>query len=150
MTTPRDSFELGVKAFIRDTYGQVLLLHVPQEKTSHPGGYWDMPGGKVEENENMVVALRREVKTKTKIIELFNIGSFMMVFPNVYFRYDDVDAGLIMAVHSCDVPAHVGYEINDEYDDSQWCSLDEAAELLRVKYPKEFVKKVLDLKNSQE
>lgn len=46
-------------AVIQDSHGQYLIAKRSQE--SHQGGLWEFPGGKVENNETVVEALKREL-----------------------------------------------------------------------------------------
>lgn len=46
-------------AVIQDSRGQYFIAKRPQE--SHQGGLWEFPGGKVENNETVVEALKREL-----------------------------------------------------------------------------------------
>ena len=46
-------------AVIQDSHGQYLIAKRPQE--SHQGGLWEFPGGKVENNETVLDALKREL-----------------------------------------------------------------------------------------
>lgn len=63
-----------VVAVIIDSQQQVLItqraLHL-----SH-GGFWEFPGGKVEENENPIAALKREIKEEVglEVLECVFLG----------------------------------------------------------------------------
>ena len=46
-------------AVIQNSLGQYLIAKRPQE--THQGGLWEFPGGKVESNETVVAALKREL-----------------------------------------------------------------------------------------
>jgi 8-oxo-dGTP diphosphatase len=55
------SVVLAVAAFILDSQGRILIAHkTPEQKID--GGLWTCPGGKVDPDEAIVAALRREVK----------------------------------------------------------------------------------------
>lgn len=49
-----------VISFICNTSGQLLITQ--RALDSHYGGYWELPGGKIEDKETAIEALRREVK----------------------------------------------------------------------------------------
>ena len=46
-------------AVIKNSEGQYFIAKRPQE--SHQGGLWEFPGGKVENNETVFDALKREL-----------------------------------------------------------------------------------------
>lgn len=52
-------------AVIRGEDGRVLVARRPNDK--HMGGYWEFPGGKVEEGEFVTAALNRELKEELDI-----------------------------------------------------------------------------------
>lgn len=52
-------------AVIRDSSGDILLSRRPEGR--HMGGFWEFPGGKVEENESLRQALIRELKEELGI-----------------------------------------------------------------------------------
>lgn len=50
---------------VTDTAGQVLIAHRPAHV--HQGGLWEFPGGKLEDDENVEQALKRELYEETGI-----------------------------------------------------------------------------------
>ncbi|WP_062268885.1 Nudix family hydrolase [Endozoicomonas arenosclerae] len=52
-------------AVIRGEDGRILIARRPDDK--HMGGYWEFPGGKVEEGESITSALNRELKEELDI-----------------------------------------------------------------------------------
>ncbi|MGI9278947.1 MAG: Nudix family hydrolase [Endozoicomonas sp.] len=52
-------------AVIRGEDGRILIARRPDDK--HMGGYWEFPGGKVEEGELITTALNRELKEELDI-----------------------------------------------------------------------------------
>ena len=52
-------------AVVRNPQGQVFITQRP--KHVHQGGLWEFPGGKVEEGESLLGALRREIKEEIDI-----------------------------------------------------------------------------------
>ncbi|KEQ16752.1 Nudix family hydrolase [Endozoicomonas numazuensis] len=52
-------------AVIRGEDGRILIARRPDDK--HMGGYWEFPGGKVEEGELITAALNRELKEELNI-----------------------------------------------------------------------------------
>ena len=60
-------FHLGAKALIYDEGGKVLLLKI---KRKNGETYWDLPGGRVAENETVEDSLQREVYEETGLNSL--------------------------------------------------------------------------------
>jgi 8-oxo-dGTP diphosphatase len=56
-------FQKVVAAIIFDEQENILITK--RMPDSHLGGYWEFPGGQVEENESEEQALRRELKEET-------------------------------------------------------------------------------------
>ena len=56
-----DCFHLGMKALIQRSDGKVLLLKQSKQKNNN---LWDLPGGRIQRNESVLDALRREIYSK--------------------------------------------------------------------------------------
>mgnify|MGYP002347590678 CR=1 FL=1 len=61
--TPARPMALTVKAVVVGSEGKILLLKRTPGDIN--GGKWDLPGGGVDEGEEIIVALKREVKEET-------------------------------------------------------------------------------------
>ena len=60
--------EVGVKALIKNTAGKYLLL---LRAAPYPGDdkcRWDVPGGRINPGEELVIALKREIEEETGLI----------------------------------------------------------------------------------
>jgi len=144
-----DCFHIGVKAIIRNQNGEILLLEVNPEELKEPkehGGkpYWDIPGGRIKLGDTLEDTLRREVEEETGITSITGIKPFSMVLSNIRIPVYGGDVGLILASYLCDV-GDVDVRISSEHLKAEWFPPQEAAELLRVKYPEEFVEKLREL-----
>ena len=65
---------VAVSGLISHPKGQVLLIRSP-----HRG--WEFPGGQVEEGENLIEALQREIKEESGVNA--SIGSLVGVYSNI-------------------------------------------------------------------
>lgn len=59
--------QVGVKALIQNDKGEYLLLRRAEVMTSESETHWDIPGGRIEPEEALHDALRREVLEETGI-----------------------------------------------------------------------------------
>lgn len=76
-----DSFHivLAVAAFIKNAEGKILIVKkAPGEKVD--GGLWTVPGGKVDPQEPIIDALKRETKEESGI----TIDTFQWIGENVF------------------------------------------------------------------
>lgn len=141
-----DVFHLGVKALIRNQEGEVLLLQVNPVKLNGKD-YWDLPGGRVQKGGSIEDTLKREVLEETGIDEITNIKPVSMVLSNIRIPIGGNESvGLILGVYACTVSDDAEVVLSDEHIAYKWYSHQQAAELLRVKYPNDFCAIIAELR----
>jgi 8-oxo-dGTP diphosphatase len=57
--------QVGVKILVQNDNDEFLLLERAGSMPSDGGRYWDIPGGRINENEPLLKALGREVEEET-------------------------------------------------------------------------------------
>lgn len=97
--------------------GKVLIARRKPEKSL--GGYWEFPGGKLEENESAEVALVRELKEEMGMV-LENIHYYDANF----HQYDSFKIELI--AYNCDFVS-ASFQLTD-HDDFQFVLPNQLAE----------------------
>lgn len=60
-----NNVRIGQKAFILNSKGEMLILKRANAKVFN--NYWDVPGGKVEENDTLFEAISREILEETAL-----------------------------------------------------------------------------------
>ena len=111
-------FLIGPRATIYNTKtNKVLLL-----QRNDGNNAWEIPGGKRENNEDIVVALKREVKEETGL----TINNYKLVYVSPIFENHPVlkpflNIGYLCFVDNCDVI------ISYEHLDYKWVSVEELA-----------------------
>lgn len=141
-------YHLGIKALIRNSLGEILLLKVNQEKfkTPSPMEYWDIPGGRVMEGQTLEETLHREVKEETGLTSFDSYKPLDIVISNIEIPLNDKQkAGLVLSIYDCLIKEEVCIQLSEEHSDFSWASPQEAAHLLTHKYPPSFTEKVRDL-----
>lgn len=134
-----DIFQLGIKALVTDKEDRVLLLKVNVENLNNTKeAYWDIPGGRIHRGDSVENTLKREVEEETGITTITKITPFAMVLSNIRIPVGESDVGLILSVYECVVDEKSAVEISEEHTEYVWIERKEAAELLKVKYPKAF------------
>lgn len=144
-----DVFHLGVKALIRNSKGEILLLKINPKKLIYRSdwkgkAYWDIPGGRIKKGSTVVSTLKTEIKEETGITTVKNIKPFAMVLSKIRIpiKATKTSVGLVLSAYTCQVPRNSKIELSDEHVETKWATLKEAARLLSVKYPKEFTDKI--------
>ncbi len=123
-------FALSVKARIRNEEGKVLLVRRSRRAKGNPGK-WELPGGKVDPNEDIGRALEREVAEELGIvIEPIRVaGAAQSELPDRVVAYLVFDAHAISGI----------IRLSDEHSEAAWMSATEAGKADVVPYCRPFV-----------
>ena len=108
--------EIHVAAGILKRNGRILAV---QRGTGQWKGYWEFPGGKIEENETSIEALVRELSEELKV-EILN-PSFLTT---IRFSYPGFN--LVMDCYLCDITQEFTLT---EHLDSRWLASDELEDI---------------------
>lgn len=72
--TPKDKFQVGVKTFIVNKKGKILILKRDQKLYKTVNNLWDIPGGRILKGKTLLDNLKREVFEETGIKSLNVLG----------------------------------------------------------------------------
>jgi 8-oxo-dGTP diphosphatase len=118
------SFYVGIKGvFVKDE--KVLIL---KRQDSDGVVFWDMPGGRINDDEDIENALHRELKEELGVTGVL-IGEVLTAFrlPN----YNRDGHGLMILYYRVSSPVFT-IKLNDEHIDYKWVSRDELLNMLGV------------------
>lgn len=112
--------------------GNILALKRSDDSESFPG-FWNFPGGSIEEGESPVEAAVREVKEEASIdidpAKMESMGSFDFAFLKVhYFKTDKFDGEI---------------EINDESSGHAWIQPEQILDMVFLPMPSLLLGKVI-------
>lgn len=113
-------FYVGVKAVIIQD-GKILLL----KDNSRPD-FWDVPGGRIEDNETIVEALLRELSEELPSHKNPKIGRLLNAYRIPGSIKDDL--GLVLLFYKVDVEWDGSVTLSSEHTSHEWVSLEEALE----------------------
>lgn len=102
---------------IRNAKGEVLISK--RANAVHQGGLWEFPGGKVEQGETVLVALKRELSEELGII-------FTMAKPLIKIRHHYQDLSVLLNVWEIDEFSGTVY--GKEGQKVKWLSVDKLSE----------------------
>lgn len=105
--------ELSVVAGILVRNGKILGV---KRGKGNLRGYWEFPGGKIEENETPEYALKRELKEELNI-EI----NILRELTKVYYSYEDFDICLLCFI--CEIKS--GEITLQEHEELKWMRAEE-------------------------
>lgn len=120
-------FQVGVKALLKDKAGNILIVK------EHGKLRWDIPGGRIEENESIAETLKRETREElgVKNIEIHSIFdvaiSKMKAIP------------LLLLVYHCKFLGKVALMRDSKRGEYRWIPKKDLGKFLSWKYPAEFI-----------
>lgn len=115
-------FFVGIKAVIRDKEGKILLL-----KDSSKKDFWDVPGGRIDENETIQETLKRELDEELPDHGPVRVGNLLNAYRVPGSIKDDL--GLLLLFYEVNVSFPAGIQLSGEHNDYKWLSLDDAQKL---------------------
>lgn len=113
-------YHMSVKALVRDAREHYLLLQRSAPSKNH-AGYWEFPGGKIDQGENFDTALAREVKEETGLSVTLSkvMGSAESQMEDRCIAY------LIM---QADVVGSSDVRLSEEHADFKWVAKNDIAD----------------------
>ena len=151
-------FHVGIKALIQNEEGKILILRtspgklvkvirtkgVPKEL--HEKGYWDIPGGRIEEGMSLEETLKKEVEEETGLDwSLVQEKEFFYGnIAHIEISVEDEKFGIVLLTYLCKLektPENIKLKI-DEHNEFKWASINEAKELLSTKYSDDFIERL--------
>ncbi|HVX48043.1 MAG TPA: NUDIX hydrolase [Candidatus Saccharimonadales bacterium] len=133
-------FYIGIKALIENKQGELLLFKADVSKhRKNKEPYWDIPGGRIDEDETDVLdTLKREIYEETGIKEVVSHEFFTAVISNHQIPKGDKLYGLALMIYKVSIPEGSQIRMSQEHVAYEWVGRSEARKRLSHKYPKEF------------
>lgn len=113
------NFNIGVKAVITDEDRLLIVKHRTK-------GFWDVPGGRIDDDETIEETLRREIGEELPTASDVEIGDILHArrMPGVTF---DDGTGLILIMYRVTAKFPEGeIAVSDEHSEARWATLEEA------------------------
>lgn len=110
-------FYVGVKAVIRRD--EKILLVKSAEK-----GFWDVPGGRIDDEEALDEALKRELREELPSFKNSSMGRLITAFRVPGSIAGDV--GLVLLFYEVSGEFKEGIVLSDEHTEYQWADYDKA------------------------
>jgi len=135
-------FCLGVKIILRNKENKILLLKFNKKDLSVlcdcKNGCWELPGGRVQDGEDEITALYREIEEETGITNIDNVTPVSLVVSNFKLKVNDQEnVGYVFSFfHGCVQDDTVVLSI--DHIDYSWVDDQTALELLGNAYTEKF------------
>lgn len=112
-------FFVGVKGVIFDDQGKILILQDSTKKD-----FWDVPGGKIDADESIEEALKREISEELPESHNLQIGQLLGAYRVKKDIKKDVSLVLIFYRITVDLPENI--VLSTEHSDFKWVTQEEA------------------------
>jgi len=114
--------QIGVKVLLQNSSNELLLLKRSEKYLSNNLEAWDIPGGRIEPEENLRDALVREVKEETNINL---IGSpKLLQAQDIFVPHKDLH--VVRLTYSHNIGTNSVIILSEEHDEYQWVAIEEA------------------------
>ncbi len=130
-------FQIGIKAIIRNDENQILLLKNKD--------YWDIPGGRIDQGEDIETTLLRELNEEIGVNHIAQKQLWDVVKSVKQLPYGNMMTSLMLIVYCVQLPADQIPHSCEPGAVLHWVSSEEAANRLKNKYPDSFCQAVAHL-----
>ncbi|MBB1580040.1 NUDIX hydrolase [Candidatus Saccharibacteria bacterium] len=130
-------FQIGIKAIIRNDENQILLLKNKD--------YWDIPGGRIDQGEDIETTLLRELNEEIGVNHIAQKQLWDVVKSVKQLPYGNMMTSLMLIVYCVQLPADQIPHSCEPGAMLHWVSSEEAANRLKNKYPDSFCQAVAHL-----
>ena len=131
-------FQIGIKAIIRNDENQILLLENKD--------YWDIPGGRMDQGEDIETTLLRELNEEIGVNHIAQKQLWNVVKSVKQLPYgNNMMTSLMLIVYRVQLPADQIPHSCELGAVLHWVSSEEAANRLKNKYPDSFCQAVAHL-----
>jgi 8-oxo-dGTP diphosphatase len=107
-------FNVGVKGIIQDSKRGIILLH----RDYKSGDFWDMPGGRIDQDEDFKDTLLRELAEELPGITNIKIGKLLGAFRLKKDINENVSLVLLYFLVDARLPDEV--KLSDEHESYVW------------------------------
>lgn len=114
-------FNVGIKAAIVQDEKILIVKHATKD-------FWDVPGGRIDDNESTQDTLSRELTEELPGSKLNSIGGTVCAYRVPDFTFSD-GTGLVLIVYKADVELLEPLQVSDEHSEAKWATFDEAMEI---------------------
>ena len=135
-------FHIGIKALVVNGGGEILML---KEVFPDGGMQWDVPGGRMDPGETFLETLSRELREEIGVEEYLTAEHFATALSNKQIRTEQGPVALVLIVFRVTLADAVMPQALEKGVELSWQPIDQAAELLLDKYPREFVEKITEI-----
>lgn len=120
-------FNIGIKGVVK-VKDKCLIL----KNTKNGNTYWDIPGGRIDDQEDIIDTLKRELSEELPTLKEYSIGKIL----NIYRLSHDLKDGKGLLLIFYEIKAEsFDVKLSEEHNDFKWVSLDDLPNLLTSDIP---------------
>lgn len=136
-------FHIGVKAFVMNDRKEILVLLA--NPMCYATAHWDLPGGRIKEDNSIEETLRKEIKEELNVPEIEILNLFDVSMANFTIPVKGRKVGLLLLTYLCNLDASAKITLSSEHTEYKWSRIEEAKKLLSTKFSRTFIEKISKL-----
>jgi ADP-ribose pyrophosphatase YjhB (NUDIX family) len=135
---PEQIFQVGVKGLIRNSRGDILMVHLPAWKDKP--ACWDLPGGRMSKGETLLDTLKRELSEEIGTSFIGTPKQLITFVSNVTIPVGETEIPLLLVVYEVALAKDTVIQLdpNSQEDDYAWFGTTKAAQEMAYKFSKGF------------
>lgn len=130
-------FQIGIKAIIRNDENQILLLKNKD--------YWDIPGGRIDQSEDIETTLLRELNEEIGVNHIAQKQLWDVVKSVKQLPYGNMMTSLMLIIYRVQLPTDQIPHSCEPGTTLHWVGPEEASDHLKNKYPGSFCQAIAQL-----
>jgi len=132
------TFQVGIKALIRNAQGHILMVHLPE--WSGNAAHWDLPGGRIDEGEQFLDTLQRELLEEIGVGYEGTPRQLTTLLTNITIPVGGVRMPLVFVIYETALPegAEITLDPESAEDAYEWFDPATAADNMGYKFTTAF------------
>ncbi len=117
------TLQVGVKALLKNSHGEFLILRRNPKTYGQLSGSWDLPGGRIEPGQPLLENLRREILEETSL-DIDTTNAKLLTAQSIIIDQEERQVTRLTYLIS-DIDDQLEIKLAEEDIEARWASLEQ-------------------------